>query len=64
MIALFELYDGAIAQDLGVDVETYTDVIENKCTYWEGFFIVSVLILQDERRMEKAKNLFNSKLCN
>jgi len=64
MIALFELYDGAIAQDLGVDVETYNDVIENKCTYWEGFFIVSVLILQDERRMEKAKNLFNSKLCN
>jgi hypothetical protein len=64
MIALFELYDGAIAQDLGVDVETYTDVIENKCTYWEGFYIISVLILQDEKRMEKAKNLFNSKLCN
>jgi hypothetical protein len=64
MIALFELYDGAIAQDLGVDVETYNDVIENKCTYWEGFFIISVLILQDEKRMEKAKNLFNSKLCN
>jgi hypothetical protein len=63
MIALFELYDGAIAQDLGVDVETYTDVIENKCTYWEGFYIISVLILQDEKRMEKAKNLFNSKLC-
>ena len=64
MIALFELYDGAIAQELGVDMETYNDVIENKCTYWEGFFIVSVLILQDEKRMEKAKNLFNSKLCN
>jgi hypothetical protein len=64
MIALFELYDGAIAQDLGVDVETYNDVIENKCTYWEGFYIISVLILQDEKRMEKAKNLFNSKLCN
>jgi hypothetical protein len=64
MIALFELYDGAIAQDLGVDVETYNDVIENKCTYWEGFYIVSVLLLQDEKRMEKAKNLFNSKLCN
>jgi hypothetical protein len=64
MIALFELYDGAIARDLGVDLETYNDVIENKCTYWEGFFIISVLILQDEKRMEKAKNLFNSKLCN
>jgi hypothetical protein len=64
MISLFELYDSAIAYELGVDVSTYTDVINNKCSYWEGFYIISVLVLQDKKRLEKAKNLFNSKLCN
>ena len=64
MISLFELYDYTIAEELGVDVPTYTDVINNKCSYWEGFYIISVLALQDERRLEKAKNLFNSKLVN
>lgn len=64
MISLFELYDYTIAEELGVDVSTYTDVINNKCSYWEGYFIISVLVLQDEKRLEKAKNLFNSKLVN
>jgi hypothetical protein len=64
MISLFELYDSAIAEELGVDIPTYTDVINNKCSYWEGYFIIAVLVLQDERRMERAKTLFNSKLCN
>lgn len=64
MISLFELYDYSIAEYLEVDVQTYTDVINNKCSYWEGFYIISVLVLQDEKRLEKAKNLFKSKLIN
>ena len=64
MISLFELYDFTIAEELGVDVPTYTDVINNKCSYCEGFYIISVLVLQDEKRLEKAKNLFKSKLVN
>lgn len=64
MISLFELYDYSIAEYLEVDVQTYTDVINNKCSYWEGFYIISVVVLQDEKRLEKAKNLFKSKLVN
>lgn len=64
MISLFELYDYSIAEYLEVDIQTYTDVINNKCSYWEGFYIISVVVLQDEKRLEKAKNLFKSKLVN
>ena len=57
---LFELMDHAIADELGVDLETYVDVIENKCTYEEADFIIEQLF--NEGDIEAAKQLFNSKL--
>jgi hypothetical protein len=57
---LFELMDHAIADELGVDLETYVDVIENKCSYEEADFIISNLF--NEEDIEKAKEMFNSKL--
>lgn len=59
---LFDLFDEAILIGLGVDKKIYNDVIENKCTYWEGYYIVNVFLSNDEKRFEKAKELFNSKL--
>jgi hypothetical protein len=64
MISLFELYDTAIANELGVDISTYSDIINTKCSYWEGYYIISVFLTQDTNRMENAKNIFNSKLVN
>jgi hypothetical protein len=64
MISLFELYDTAIANELGVDISTYSDIIYTKCSYWEGYYIISVFLTQDTNRMENAKNIFNSKLVN
>ena len=61
---MFDLFDGIVSSQLGVDNETYDDVINNKCTYWEGYYIVSVFLSNDENRFEKAKKLFNSKLQN
>lgn len=57
---LFELMDHAIADELGVDLETYVDVIENKCSYEEADFIIEQLF--NEGDVEAAKQLFNSKL--
>lgn len=57
---LFELMDHAIADELGVDLETYVDVIENKCTYEEADFIIEQLF--NEGDVEAAKEMFNSKL--
>jgi hypothetical protein len=57
---LFELMDHAIADELGVDLETYVDVIENKCSYEEADFIIEQLF--NEGDIEAAKQLFNSKL--
>jgi len=57
---LFELMDHAIADELGVDLETYVDVIENKCTYEEADFIIEQLF--NEGDVEAAKQMFNSKL--
>ena len=61
---LFDLFDGTVSAVLGVDEETYNDVIENKCSYWEGYYIVATFLSNDEKRFEKAKKLFNSKLQN
>jgi hypothetical protein len=52
--------DHAIADELGVDLKTYVDVIENKCSYEEADFIIDNLF--NEGDVEAAKQLFNSKL--
>ena len=61
-IGFFGMIDFAIAEDLGVDVDTYNDVIENKCSYWEALFIITVFFDQRIDKMEKARNIFMSKL--
>lgn len=58
---LFELMDHAIADELGVDVDTYIDVIENKCAIEEADFIIDC-VMNDRNDVEAAKALFNSKL--
>jgi hypothetical protein len=60
MMDLFELMDHAIADELGVDLKTYIEVIENKCTYEEADFIIDQLF--NEGDIEAAKEMFNSKL--
>jgi hypothetical protein len=60
MMGLFEMIDDAFAKELGVDLETYIDVIENKCTLEEADFIISNLF--NEEDIEEAKQLFNSKI--
>jgi hypothetical protein len=60
MIELFELMDDAFADKLGVDLETYVDVIENRCTFEEADFIIDQLF--NEGDIDAAKQMFNSKL--
>ena len=61
MMNLFELMDEAMAQALGVEVQTYINVIENKCTVEEATFIVDT-IWEENEHLEDAKKLFTSKL--
>ena len=60
-MGLFEMMDHAIADELGVNVDTYIDVIENKCTIEEADFIIDC-VMNDRNDVEAAKALFNSKL--
>jgi hypothetical protein len=60
MMGLFELMDDAFADELGVDLETYVDVIENRCTLEEDDFIIDQLF--NEGDIDAAKQMFNSKL--
>jgi hypothetical protein len=57
---LFEIVDLAMAKELGVDVETYIDVIENKCTEEEASIIID--LIWNEDTTGTAQQLFNSKL--
>lgn len=57
---LFDLLDQMYSELLKVDVETYSYVIENKCTFWEGRFITIALISEREDKVEKAKQIFSS----
>ena len=62
MGGLYSLIDDAMAQELGVDVKTYIEVIDKKCTEEEAAFIINTIIDEDAANIEKAKALFNSKL--
>jgi hypothetical protein len=57
MTGLYEMIDLAMAFELGVDIETYIDVIENKCTLEEADLIID--IIWKEGDIEEAKQLFN-----
>ena len=62
MGGLYNLMDDAMAQELGVDVKTYIEVIDKKCTEEEATFIINTIMDEDEVNIEIAKALFNSKL--
>lgn len=62
MAGLFDRMDHAIANELGVDVETYIKVIDIKCTEEEANFIILTIMEEDEDNLEKAKEMFNKYL--
>jgi len=61
MLGLFDIMDEAIATELGVDIKTYIDVIENLCTYEEAKLIIDN-IWDEDGNPDLAKELFNEKL--
>ena len=61
MAGLFDMMDIAIAGELGVEVETYIDIIE-KCTEEEANFIILTIMEEDQDNLEKAKEMFNKYL--
>lgn len=61
----FNMYgamDDIIAEELKVDTQTYVNILENKCTYNEGKFIIFSLLSGREDKKIKAISLFKSKL--
>jgi hypothetical protein len=59
---LFDIFDSAIAEGLGVSLETYIDVIENKCSKDEAEEIIMAFFNEDETKIDGAKKLFNKYL--
>lgn len=62
MAGLWDMMDDAIANELGVDVETYIKIIDGKCTEEEANFIILTIMEEDEDNLEKAKEMFNKYL--
>ena len=63
-LGLFALMDLSIAQELDVDVDVYNEVIKEQCTHWERIFIVTVFLDQKVDKMDKAREIFNSRRVN
>lgn len=61
-IGFFGLMDETISHSLKTTPEEYTRVIEEKCSYSEGKFIILSILSGREDKIEKAKLLFKSKL--
>lgn len=60
MAGVFDILDSKVAEELGVDMETYIQVIDHTCTGWEARFIISAMFEEDNPiRKEKARKLFN-----
>jgi hypothetical protein len=62
MSGLYDIMDIEIADQLNVSVETYINVIENRCNQEDRDFIVIAILLEDEEDVIEAKSLFNSYL--
>jgi len=62
MAGLWDMMDMAIAEELGVDIETYINIIDNKCTDDEAQFIIITILDEDQGNLEKAKETFNKYL--
>jgi hypothetical protein len=60
MFGLFDLMDKALADELGVDVETYITIIE-QVTDEEQEKIIMGILENDNERKAKAIELFNIK---
>ena len=59
-MGLFDLMDQAIADELGVDVKTYIEVIDYKCTEEECQEIIMAVLSNDKDKLAAAKVVFNS----
>ena len=62
MAGLWDMMDDAIANELGVDVETYIKIIDGKCTEEEANFIILTIMEEDQDNLAKAKEMFNKYL--
>jgi hypothetical protein len=62
MAGIFDLFDQMLAEELGVDVETYTATIEKFNDTDMDFIILSMLENTSEDDKQKAIDLFKTKL--
>lgn len=60
MIGLFDILDQGMANELGVDVETYIEVIDMKASDEDAEFIIMSILSADTANREKAVELFKS----
>ena len=60
MTGFYDLMDMGMAEALGVDVETYIDVIEDRCTIEEATLIFNGIWFEEDETAARA--LFESKL--
>ena len=62
MVGLWDMMDMAIAEELGVDLDIYIEVIEHKCTGEERDSIILAALGEDVDKIKEAKELFNKYL--
>jgi hypothetical protein len=62
MSGLYNIMDIEVAGQLNVSVETYINVIENRCSKEERDFIILTILDENEKEMPMAKYIFNSHL--
>jgi hypothetical protein len=60
MTGFYDLIDTGMAEALGVDVETYIEVIEDRCTIEEAKIIFDGIWFEEDETAARA--LFASKL--
>lgn len=61
-IGVFGIMDQLIAEQLNVDLETYINIIDGKCTDEEATFIITAILGDNEDDVSKAQEMFNKYL--
>jgi hypothetical protein len=62
MVGLWDMMDMAIAEELGIDLDTYIEVIEHKCSKEDRDSIILAVLGDDVDKIKEAKEKFNNYL--
>ena len=57
---MFDVIYTYISMEMGCDYDTFIDIMDTKCSYWEHQFIMLSFMSDRDDKIRKSKQIFNN----